>query len=217
MSLKPPPTELASKPKSEDKLIDLRLKKGWPKGVPRHPDPLREFDGKHTRVKHRLDGSLEVQNRQTEEQKLFIATCIGYCMTSGEIAETFKKRFNFALYEPWTTIASYRRSRKWDAVIAETRTKYIADIQAVAGSHKRVRLDRLERLYEKAYDKNNLRAAMEVVDHQRKEMEEKAQYGSVNLTLNQYNSLTDEELEERRNLFLQKIKRIEKKEDLNGS
>ena len=155
----------------------------------------------------------------TEEQKLLVINMIGRCMTPKEIAEVCKTEHGFKL-EP-QAVYRYANTEKWKPMIKKIKEEYLANIADVAGSHKRVRVERADQVYEKALAKNDLKTAISAVEHQRKEMEEKVVQSQLSLTLNQYNLMSDEELEYRKNELMTKLSKkkvIElPKEESNGN
>src|SRR3990167_9215951 len=78
----------------------------------------------------------------------------------------------------------------------------MSDLASIAGSHKKVRLSRQEKIYDKAIGKNKYDLALKATEAQRREMEE----GNINLTLNQFNVLSDDELETKKMEVMNRIK-----------
>lgn len=124
-------------------------------------------------------------------------------VTSSEIVERMRLEHN--IHVSISQVYKYAHSPKWLPTIRKIREKYLEDISSVAGSHKKVRLQRGENIYDKAIGKNKLDLALKAVEAQRKEMEDGA---SVHLTMNQFNMLSDDELVMKQREALEKIKRL---------
>lgn len=155
----------------------------------------------------------------TEEQKILVINMIGRCMTPKEIVEVCKTEHGFKL-DPQSCYR-YANTEKWKPMIKKIKEEYLANIADVAGSHKRVRVERADHVYEKAIGKGDLKTAISAVEHQRKEMEEKVVQSQLSLTLNQYNLMTDEELDYRKKELIEKLNRTKvidvSKEESNGT
>ena len=103
-----------------------------------------------------------------------------------------------------STITQYTHQQKWQELIKTVRKNTMDELSDIAGSHKKVRLSRHERVYDKAMKKNDLKNAMVATENQRKEMEEQ----SVNLVLNQYNILSDDELKSKHKEVMERISNL---------
>jgi len=194
------------------------------------PDIPKEVEPKHSRKKIYLTKDEkesevkelvnEVTWKLTEEQKLIIINMLGRCMSPAQIAKEVFDEHGIKIST--SMVYKYSIAKKWRPLIKKFREEYLANISEVAGAHKRVRLDRADRLYKKAEDKGDIKAALGAIEHSRREMEEKVAASSLNLTLNQYNLMTDEELEYRKQELLQKLDKSKKvieikpMEDANG-
>lgn len=141
--------------------------------------------------------------KYSNDQKLLIVTMIAKGMTPHEIVEEAKAKHNMDVKVG--TISDYRHAIKWQPIIKKIREEHYANVAEVAGSHKRVRLDRRERIYDKAVKKGDLKTALSAVTGSKDEMEDKSTAGHLNLTLNQYNLMSDEEIEFRKNELLKKL------------
>ena len=165
----------------------------------------------------RLDknGNEIYTDKYTEEQKLFIVNCIGRCMSPSEIGEAFLEEYKIELTKPSSLVGTYKRTAKWKSMIDKIRTEYLADINAVAGSHKRVRLDRAERIYDRAVKKKDLHYQAVSIEQQRKEFD-KHEYNQVNILQQQYINMSNEELTERLKWLAEKLPKVVQKEVSNG-
>lgn len=131
-------------------------------------------------------------SKLTEEQQLELMEFIARYATMDEINEHFVQKHKTSISQP--LVYQYKRTKKWQPIILKLREKYLLNPSEVAMSHKRVRLDRRERIYQKAMHKEDLKTALSSVQGSKEEMEESR--GGISLTFNQYNSLSDEEVKE---------------------
>lgn len=138
----------------------------------------------------------------TEQDKQLIVSWYAAGYTLSECAEKAQDEANISIST--VQIHKYTQQLKWQALIKKIREETMHDLASVAGSHKKVRLQRHEKIYDKALKKGDLKHAIAATESQRKEMEE----GSVNFTLNQFNILSDEELSQKYQEVLAKIKRL---------
>lgn len=129
-----------------------------------------------------------------EEQKKLVATMLAHFKSPYEIQAEFRRLYQVEM--PYSTIASYRGKKKWKGYIQAERDKYLMGLDNVPGAHKRVRMERREMIYEKSMIREDFKNALSAVRDQENEIEGKQR--QMNFTLNQYNGLTDEELEEKR-------------------
>ena len=143
---------------------------------------------------------------ETDKQLLVSLYATG--LTPTEVADRARTEYNIDIVPE--TISQYARADKWQPLIRKVREAHMNDLAAVSGSHKRVRLERHEKVYEKALKKNDLRNALAATESQRKEMEGDSH---INMTLNQFNTLSDEELEFKKKQVMDRIKLIDKQGD----
>lgn len=103
-----------------------------------------------------------------------------------------------------STIIFYQKSSKWAPAIEKMRNEYLSNIMEVPIAHKRVRLERLEMLYKQAQTQRKPEVSRSMLAAARDEIEGK----NVNITaiMNKYEGLSDDELEDRRQEILGKIK-----------
>lgn len=174
--------------------------------------PLINPPSKHAKKVGRVDkfGNDIYTNKYTEEQKLFMITCIAEYMSPMEVGDAFKEKFGFEIYEPAKLLYNYRHTKKWKSTIEEIRRKYLADLSAVAGSHKRVRLDRADRIYKRAYARNEIQSdsvALASIDHQKREFEKYEDVMLDNLR-DKYAYMSKDEVSELKVKALLKLKEI---------
>ena len=149
-----------------------------------------------------------------EDQKLFMISCLGHCMTPSEVAESFLEKYGIQLKNRSSTLTYYRTHPKWQRMINEIRVKYLSDVNAVAGAHQRVRLDRAERVYDRAVKSKDLHYQLAATEQQRKEFD-KSEYNQINILQQQYINMSDEEVSQRKRWLFEKLKLV--KEVSNGT
>lgn|SRR3990167_6614878 len=147
-----------------------------------------------------------------EKQELVSMIAEGICHK--EINEHLQERYGFFLSE--RALQYYRKSSKWKPVIAKLREEYISAVHEVAISHKRVRLERAEKIYNKSYGEGDFSFALEVLRFAQKEMDPRANDTSVtNLSIyQQFNNLSDDELNFKKNQLMEKLKLLESKKEV---
>ena len=141
----------------------------------------------------------------SEQDKQLIVSLWASGLTPSEVVEQAKTDYNMKL--SISQVIKYSKSEKWQKLIKKIRQEVMSDLASVAGSHKKVRLQRHEKIYEKAYKVGDLRNAISATEHQRVEMEG----GGDSVTMNQYNFLSDEELAEKKKEVLSRIQLIQNK------
>lgn len=160
---------------------------------------------KHIRDK-KFTGVRPVKEKLDEKMQLELMELIARYATGDEINEHFYSHYK-VIIRP-SMLYQYKRSEKWKPVIAKFREKYLLNPSEVAMSHKRVRLDRREKIYQAAMKKEDLKTANSVIQGAKEEMEETGR-GSISLTFNQYNALSDDELKDQIKEKLERLKRFE--------
>ena len=136
----------------------------------------------------------------SEMEKQTVISWYAMGFSPSEVIEKAKEELNIKISA--SQISNYSTKEKWKPLIKKIREATMNDLASVSGSHKKVRLQRHEKIYDKAIVRNKFDLALRATEAQRKEMEE----GQVNLTLNQFNILSDDELKEKHNEVLNRIK-----------
>ena len=154
------------------------------------------------KVDNRAKKGMQNNWKLSEEEKQIIVSWIATGCTPSECVERAKEELDIDVSP--AQIIQYSRAKKWQDMIKTIRKNTIDDLSEVAGSHKKVRVARHERIYEKAIKKKDLKTALSATEHQRKEMEEQ----SVNLVLNQYNILSDDELKAKHKEVMERISNL---------
>lgn len=136
------------------------------------------------------------------DQRRLILNMIAHCMTNREIEKRVREDIGMDISS--LQITRYRNSKKWKGYIQKEREIFLASVNETPGFHEKVRLGRADDIYEKAVEQGELKVAIQAIDQQRKELKEGKQQ-PVSFVFQQYNSLSDDELEDKYNNALAKI------------
>lgn len=196
------------------------------KQFPTDPSQIRDADVENLKVSELLKkvddyaSQFHYRGKQilTEHQQLELMELIARFATVREINEYFVPTHKVTISP--SLINQYKRTQKWKPVIKKFREKYLLSTDEIGGTHKKVRLDRADRIYENAYTKKDYRLALQANRDMHEMVEGKNNSGDLNMTINQYNVLDDEELKIRISEARQKLARtidIPTKEMTNGS
>lgn len=166
-------------------------------------DSQEKEQTKEQAVKQKLPSEKTWKCSEQEKQLMVSWHAMGF--TPSEIVEKAKDEMNISISS--IQVHQYTKAEKWQALIKKVREETMQDLASVAGSHKKVRLQRHEKVYDKAISKNKFDLAIKATEAQRKEMEE----GNISLTLNQFNILSDEELKHKHEEVLTRIKNLSNK------
>ncbi len=98
----------------------------------------------------------------------------------------------------------------WPERIAEFKDKYLADVDGIAGAHKKVRLARYDILFDKAMAAGKFQQAKAILDSIREEIEGKGSKIVIggNVLFAQINKLDDVDLVKERNRIQVKLDRL---------
>jgi len=128
-----------------------------------------------------------------QDQQLELMEFIARFASIEEINAYFVPTHGVSISQP--LVNQYRHTKKWQPIIKKLREKYLISEDEVPGFHKKVRMERNDKIYEKAFKDGDLKTALQANKQQKEEMTKDE--GNLSLTLNQYNYLTDEELQEK--------------------
>ena len=152
-----------------------------------------------------------VTHKFPKAYKKRIAQLIAQCETTHEVMATIKAETGLDVSN--ACISQYRKSKKWAPIIAKEKEMYLNNVADIPGYHEKIRLSRTDKIYRYAMDNNQPELALKTVEQQRKEVKEKPS-GPVSLTFNQYNALSNEELEDKYNALLAKIEEKRKRKPI---
>jgi hypothetical protein len=105
----------------------------------------------------------------------------------------------------------YKRSPRWAEMLSKFRRKYTEGLDSVPGYHKRVRLERMERVYQKADSSDDLKNSIAVTEHQRKEVEGDGNKHVGDNILIQFKGMSDDELQKELQNTIEYVKKLEAK------
>lgn len=191
-----------------------------------HPASGKEYETLNTHPKYTpKKGSSRkdvVTYKFTTEQRRHVLTLIAHCENTNAIIKAVKEDFGMEISA--RQIQQYRNGTKWKNWIRKERESYLASLSDTPGYNDKIRLERSEVIYEKALKNNNLKVALSAVDQQRREVKETGKT-PVSFVFQQYNNMSEDELQDRYNQALVKIgehkKKMEtidiKQEEKNGT
>lgn len=148
----------------------------------------------------------------THEQRLDIMRLIARGMTCKETQTAIHEITGHYISEG--QLAKYRTSKKWKPTIQKERELYLSSLADVPGYHKKVRLERADKIYNAAMQDGSLKNAILATEQQRKEVEDKGN-APVSFVFQQYNGLSDEELQDKYTQALIKIEKHKQKQIVN--
>lgn len=140
----------------------------------------------------------------SETDKQIVVSLWASGLTPSEVVEQARLEHNIKI--SYAQVNQYSHAAKWQPLIKKIKEATYSDLSSIAGSHKKVRLARHEKVYDRAISKNKLQIAMKATEYQRREME--GDSTNVSLTMNQFNVLSDDELEYKKKQVMERIKLI---------
>lgn len=149
--------------------------------------------------------------KMNEETRLHLISLIAHCYSNAEIQkEMFEKHGKII---STSLIGQYQRTKKWREAIKKIRQEYELNVPEAKMFSKRSRLDRLERIYDRAVEKEDIDNQLKAVSQGWREIEGNKQEGDTNVYLNnpvynQLNLLSNEELLRRHKEATEKLRRI---------
>ncbi len=110
----------------------------------------------------------------------------------------------------YMSVKGYLESDKWLQIIDRFRNEYVTSFMEVPVANKRVRLERLEVLYQIAFRAGKVSTAREILSASRIEVGEGHEAGSQSdsLMYKKYSTMTNEEIEERLRVIREKKKEL---------
>jgi hypothetical protein len=144
-----------------------------------------------------------------DRQRIEIVKMLAEFIPQPQIVYEIKRKYGIELSQQ--SIYGYSVSPKWKDKLLKLRKKYTDDLESVPGYHKRVRMERMEKIWEKADNKSDLKSAVTVTEHQRKEVEGDGTKQSGDNILIQFNAMSDAELQKEFDNTLEYVKRLEEK------
>ena len=112
---------------------------------------------------------LTVRDHLPYDARVLICQLLGQYHTTTEINQVLKERYHVAIHP--VNIQRYRHHPKWALLIKQFRATYLGSIMEIPISHQVVRLDRLERLYQKAMVNEEVGEARQILQDAAEEMD----------------------------------------------
>lgn len=150
-----------------------------------------------------------------DEHKSYLVGLIAHCYSNAEINEEMYTKFGKTISP--ALVLQYKKSKRWLPIIKTLREEYEINVPAANMFSKRARLDRLERIYDRAINKDEVDVQLKAVTQGWREVEGKLQDGDTtnvymsNPVYNQLNLLSNEELMRRHKEATEKLKLIKEK------
>jgi len=136
---------------------------------------------------------------------------IAQCDDTHEIRQIVKAETGMDIST--TQIDQYRHSKKWMPIIEKERQAYLNNVQDVPGYHDKVRLARADKIYKAAIASDNPELALKATEQQRKEVKESNKQ-PVSFVFQQYNNLSQDELDDKYQKALEAIEAHKKKKSI---
>jgi len=150
------------------------------------------------------------KGKLTFDRRLDVLRLLAEYKTTVEIIAWLQENHKISLTP--SGVDYYRTAEQYQPIVKAYRERFCQDLAAVPGSTKRTRLERMEEVARQAIDKGRLDWVIKATAEQRSEMEGK----EVNITLNQLNILSNEDLEKKRAIVMEKINQFKITGDQNG-
>jgi len=147
----------------------------------------------------------------TRKYQLKIIRYIGQGMSNGEILAMVK--VDTGIETQARAIEQYRITKKWQPLIEKERQAYLNNVQDVPGYHDKVRLERADKIFNYAIQNDDPELALKATEQQRKEVKESTKQ-PVSFVFQQYNTLSQDELEDKYSKALEIIEKNRKKNNL---
>lgn len=149
---------------------------------------------------------LKKNAKLTHVQQEDLIRLIAQGLTMTQVMDVFEESTGIKL--SIGTINDYRFTKKWRPFLDAERDKFLNRIDLLDGSHKAVRVRRMEHVFEKGLKKGDLKVAISANEQIRKEF---VQDGDTTVLLNspiyaQFNTLTNEELLKRQKDATEKLR-----------
>lgn len=121
---------------------------------------------------------------------------------------TFRRTFPFKHY------VYFRKARRWQPLISSLRAQYLADLDDIPIAQQRVRLERLEKLYQES---QGVRLKVLVLNAASNELKDPLLKSQTNIAITQYYQMSAEELEQKRVDVINKLRYLRAQEKAEGS
>ena len=150
----------------------------------------------------------KLQRYLTHEEKIEVAKYLAQFHTPKQASYFIKEKFQLDISEFCVNKAFLREGKKWKEIIEQFKVEYVNATMEVPISHKRVRLERYEWLYEEAVKSGKFPAAKACLDSAREETESGKIPSIGNLVFAQINNMSDDELHSEKDRLLEKLEKL---------
>ena len=137
-----------------------------------------------------------------------VARYTDYPVMVESLKRAFRRSFPFKHY------AYFRRAPRWQPLIATLRQQYLADLDDIPIAQQRIRLERLEKLYQDATSDN---LKIRVLQAASEELKDPKIGTQTNVSITAYYRMSAEELEQKRKDVLNKLRHLRAQETAEGS
>ena len=166
-----------------------------------------------------LDGknqslSIEEKFKLNGDQKLEVVKMLSEFTPVTQVQYEMERKHGIKLST--TAVNYYKTADRWMPVFKKYRKQFVDSVDSVPGAHKRVRLERMERMWAKAETEEDIKNAISVTEHQRKEIEGEGSKHQGDNILIQFNGMSDEELQKELQNTIEYIKKLEKKKIIDA-
>lgn len=206
----PKPVQIKEEPRTKiHKVREVRLPTGHKvsiEGDLRDPNHPMKVDSSEAQVARRSTAVF------SEPEKLRICEMFAQFHSVDHITQFAKDEWGKAVTP--ASIRAYRESPRWKPVIDRFRTEYVGQVMDIPIAHKKVRLVRLEELFQAnerdqgISGKERRQLACLILERSMKEVDERAS-NFTNIFFTQIQNFSDDELESHRRKLLDRIKTID--------
>lgn len=151
------------------------------------------------------------KEKLNDEQRLQVIHFIAQGLTNSAVVSKVEDEMGIKIST--VSIQQYRSATKWQETLKKLREEYLNRLDLIDGSHKSVRLRRMEHVMDKSIKKGDLRVAISANEQMRKEFQNEDGATTIywnNPTYQQFNQLSNEELIKKQKEATEKLKLKEK-------
>ena len=143
-----------------------------------------------------------------EKEKIEVAKLLAEFRTPLQISRFVMENFKKDI--PDYSVKKYflEGRNKWTEIIDKFRAVYLSAEMSVPIAHKKVRLERYDDLYQKAYETGKFMAARACLDSAREEIEGSKTHIIGNVLFTQINNMSDDALKEEQQRILDKLEKL---------
>lgn len=152
------------------------------------------------------------RGRYTQEQSQRICRLIAYYAAYPTIVEVMLKEYHRSF--PFKQYVIFRKSAKWQPLVASLRQQYLSHFDDVPIAQQKVRLERLEQLYQEA---EGTHLKTEVLKAASAELKDPALKNQTTIAITAYYQMSAQELEQKRIELINKLRHLKAQEHAEGS